>query len=92
MKKAIFLHPVSEVVGGIEIKNQLLRWRGKALHEEFDKQSAQFNANPAIDSIFESTQSAWSSELTIAADNGLNQRIASQFMMVIEVFMARHQP
>ena len=55
MKKAIFLHPVSEVIGGIEIKNQFLRRRGETFDKEFDKQSAQIYAGATIDSIFEST-------------------------------------
>ena len=36
MKKAIFLHPVSEIIGGLEIKNQLSRRRGETFDKEFD--------------------------------------------------------
>lgn len=55
MKKAIFLHPVSEIIGGIEIKNQFSRRHGETFDKEFDKQSAQIYASTTIDSIFEST-------------------------------------
>ena len=60
MKKAIFLHPVREVIGSIGIKNQLLRHRGEIFDKEFDKQSAQIYTSTTIDSISESTQGAWS--------------------------------
>lgn len=41
VEKTIFLHPVSEIISGIEIKDQLSRRRGETFDEEFDKQAAQ---------------------------------------------------
>ena len=78
-------------VGGVEIENDFRRWRSEWRNKLLNQNPVEGYRGGAIGPVLESAQGRRTRQRRNAINRGLQRQVVSQFVMVVEIFIAECQ-
>jgi hypothetical protein len=88
VKKPTHLLPVNRVVCAVKIQNQFFRSTIKGFNKNFHQRRAHIPEHALIRPVLKPAQSRWAGQGCVPIHGALKNRIASQGLMVVQIFVA----